>query len=45
MCPQESHLESLLEIADVETVALSTDLDVQVEKRDLSYYGELGVAR
>ncbi len=37
--------ESLPEIADAETAPLSTNLDVQVEKRDLSYYGEWGVAR
>ena len=36
--------ESLPETA-AETKSLSKDLDVQIEKRDLSYYGSLGVAR
>jgi transposase len=36
--------ESLPETA-AETKSLSKDFDVQVEKRDLSYYGSLGVAR
>lgn len=41
----ESVPESLPEIAGIETAPLSTNLDVQVEKRDLSYYEELGVAQ
>lgn len=41
----ESAPESLPEIADLETVPLSIHLDVQVEKRDLGYYGKLGVAQ
>lgn len=36
--------ESLPEMAGAETKPLSTDLDVRVEKRDLSYYGSLGAA-
>ena len=40
----ETAPESLPDVASVETVALSLDLDVQVEKRDLSYYGKLGAS-
>jgi hypothetical protein len=41
----ESAPESLPAIDGVETAPLSTNLDVQVEKRDLSYYGGLGAAQ
>ena len=41
----ESAPQSLPQIAGAETAPLPTNLDVQVEKRDLSYYGELGVAQ
>ncbi|HIE12769.1 MAG TPA: IS21 family transposase [Desulfotomaculum sp.] len=41
----EAAPESLPEVAGTGTKPLSTDLNVQVEKRDLSYYGTLGVTR
>jgi transposase len=40
----ETAPESLPEVAGAKTLPLSTNLDVQVEKRDLSYYGTLGAA-
>ncbi len=40
----ETAPESLPDVASLETGALSLDLDVQVEKRDLSYYGKLGAS-
>ncbi|MBE0466051.1 MAG: IS21 family transposase, partial [Candidatus Desulforudis sp.] len=40
----ETAPKSLPEVARAKTLPLSTNLDVQVEKRDLSYYGTLGAA-
>jgi len=43
--PGLASLQKSPEIADLETVPLPAHLDVQVEKRDLGYYGKLGVAQ
>ncbi len=41
----ETAPDSLPDLGDVETAPLSAELNVDVEKRDLSYYSTLGVAQ